>query len=184
MVMVRKLNVLFLAIFFISGISRGYAQADNALREIRNELFYTEFNFDKCMDYYNRIVNLNIKSPIVQAYQAAAQSLMAKHSWNPVSKYTYLKEAQELLNKAVKEDTENPEIRFLRLYIQRSIPSYMGMSKDIAEDKAAILANLDKLNIQELGEDIAAYIAKYMASDEITTDPEAKLIKQKLQVAN
>lgn len=180
----KRFKLIILTIFFISGISNVYSQSDNTLRQIRNELFYTEFNFDKCVEYYNSIVKLNIETPLVQAYQAAAQSLMAKHSWNPVSKFTYLKDAQALLNQAVMKDQDNPEIRFLRLYIQRSIPSYMGMSKDITEDKKVILANLDKLDIHELGTDIAAYIARYMASTEITTEPEASLIKQKLQVVN
>lgn len=180
----RKIHLIVTLLFFVSGVIRLHAQGADAVREVRNELFYTDFNFDKCLEYYNRIVKLNVKTPLIQAYQAAAQSLMAKHSWNPVSKFTYLKDAQELLNKAVMEDKDNPEIRFLRLYIQRSIPSYMGMSKDIAEDKQAILDNLDKLDIQELGQDIADYIARYMASPDITSGAEASLIRERLQTSN
>ncbi|MBL6446577.1 hypothetical protein JMN32_09665 [Fulvivirga sp. 29W222] len=178
----KNLAVIIL-IFFVSGISlTARSQSLDVIKNIRNELFYTDFNFNKCEKYYNYIVSLNDKSPLIQAYQAAAESLMAKHSWNPLNKFSYLKNAQELLNDAVKADEENPEIRFLRLYIQRSIPSYMGMSGDIAEDKAAILTHLDKLNVEELGRDIATYIATYMAATDLTTAPEASLIKEKLEV--
>ena len=174
---------IIIFIFFVGGASiQGHAQSLDEIKNIRNELFYTDFNFDKCQKYYDYIVSLKDKSPLVQAYQAAAESLMAKHSWNPLNKFSYLKNAQTLLNDAVKADEDNPEIRFLRLYIQRSIPSYMGMSNDITEDKAAILTHLDKLNVEELGRDIASYIATYMTAPDLTTALEASLIKKKLEV--
>lgn len=181
----RRLQALFFILFLINGcFNTIHAQSIDDIKAIRNELFYTDFDFDKCLEYYNRITKLDSKSPLIQAYQAAAESLLAKHSWNPVNKYSYLKNAQELLNDAVSADSDNPEIRFLRLYIQRSIPSYMGMSKDIPEDKNVILANLDKLNIHELGKDIISYIVGYMTAPDVTTEPEASLIKKKLVINN
>lgn len=84
------------------------------------------------------------------------------------------------MEKAVKEDENNLEIRFLRLYIQRSTPAYMGMSDEIEEDKKVIMSNLNQLNASTLGKDIVEYIIKYMSSPEVCTPDEAILIKSKL----
>ena len=178
----KRVPFIVLALMFIYMAQDGLAQSLDKIKAIRNELFYTDFDFDKCVKYYNFIVDQHDDSPLVQAYLAAAKSLMAKHTWNPINKISYLKDGLALLNKAVAADKENPEIRFLRLYIQRSIPSYMGLSGDIEEDKKIIIKHLDRLDVQELGEDLTAYIATYMAAPDLTTDLEASLIKEKLEV--
>lgn len=178
----KKIIYIF-SVFLIFGCASSItAQSMEDISSIRNELFYSDFDFSKCLDYYNRIVQVANKSPLIQAYQAAAEALLAKHSWNPVNKYTYLKNAQALLDRAVNADKKNPEIRFLRLYIQRSIPSYMGMSRDIMDDKKAIMENLDQLNSSQLGQKITEYIVKYMSAPDLTTEPEANQIKKSLGV--
>ncbi|UII28812.1 hypothetical protein LVD15_10415 [Fulvivirga maritima] len=177
----KKHLSLILALVLLCTSHHLYAQPkDGDIKSIREDLFYSDFDLDKCWEFHDTIEDMDSKSPVIKAYLAASEALIAKYSWNPVSKYSYLRESESLLSEAVSEDDDNLEIRFLRLYIQRSIPSYMGMSKNIKEDKKVIMANLDQLNVKELGQDIVDYIVTYMSSPEVSTADEATLIKDKL----
>lgn len=160
-----------------------FAQKKSALQAIREDLFYSEFDLDKCFDFYKSITDLGDQSPIVMAYKASAEALIAKHSWNPVSKFNYLNEAQKILNQAVADDALNIEIRFLRLYIESSIPSYLGMSKNKAEDKKIIIDHIDKLHALNLGADINDYIINYITSPKVSSQDEIAMIKSKIDQA-
>ncbi|MBL3656882.1 hypothetical protein [Fulvivirga sediminis] len=178
--MKKHLSLVLSVVLLVTSHHLHAQPKDGDIKSIREDLFYSEFDLDKCWEFHDSIEEMNSELPLIKAYLAVSEALIAKHSWNPVSKYSYLRESESLLSEAVSEDDDNLEIRFLRLYIQRSIPSYMGMSKNIKEDKKVIMANLDQLNVKELGQDIVDYIVTYMSSSEVSTADEATLIKEKL----
>lgn len=81
---------------------------------------------------------------VILAYKAATRILMSHHSWMPMEKLAYLKEAMYLFRQAVRHAPDNIEVRFLRFSIEHSLPAYLDESKDLEEDKAAILASADR----------------------------------------
>ncbi|UII22912.1 hypothetical protein [Fulvivirga ligni] len=178
----KKYFIILLIFAQISLTNNSFGNTPKEIQTIREDLFYSDFDIDKCWEFYNYVTSVKDGSAVIKAYEAVADALIAKYSWNPMSKYNYLKKSAHLMDKAVSEDKNNLEIRFLRLYIQRSIPDYMGMSEDIEEDKQVIMSNLNQLNASVLGEDIVKYIIKYMSSPEVCTPDEAILIKSKLTV--
>uniref|UniRef100_UPI0040499268 hypothetical protein n=1 Tax=Fulvivirga sp. TaxID=1931237 RepID=UPI0040499268 len=129
---------------------------------------------------YTKVEAYKQITPVITAYEAAAKALIAKHSWNPVTKVSSLKEAMALLNKAVDLDKMNLEIRFLRLYIENSLPSYIGMKDNIAEDKKLIVENIQLLDSSDLNADIIQYILKYMSTEVACTSDEMQVIKARL----
>lgn len=164
----------------MAGLGKINAQDKSALSLIREELFYSDFDLEKCFEYYSKVESHKQISPVITAYEAAAKALIAKHSWNPITKVSSLKEAMALLNKAVDLDKMNLEIRFLRLYIENSLPSYLGMKDNIAEDKKLIIGNIQLLDSLGLNSDIIQYILKYMSTEVACTSDEMQVLKARL----
>ncbi len=169
-----KLVAIFLVFF---SVTASVGQTSSSVVTIREELFYTDFDMDKCLSFYNKLTDLNRASPTIMAYEAAAKALIARYSWNPITKISSIKEALNLLESALKLDKVNPEIRFLRLYIENSLPRYLGMKKHIEGDKKTILSNLSSLEASDLNTDIVDYIKVYMTSSVSCTAEEISLIK-------
>ncbi len=138
------------------------SQDSAILNEIRKDLFYSQFDLDKCTDFYNRIIETGEKSPTFTAYQAAAKALMAKYSWNPVTKISSLRDVQNLLKTAIDKEKENLEIRFLRHYIESNIPSYLGFSKNLLEDGLLLKQNIAIVKKLNLDKTIGDYITTYV----------------------
>lgn len=176
----RKYLLTILVVFYLSGFARLNAQSDSFLASVRMELFYDKFDLKKTMTFYDKLAGSDIKLPIITAYEASAKALLANYSWNPISKISYLKEAQVLLAEAVQMDAQNIEIRFLRFYIENSIPAFLGLSKNLEEDKMVILDNIDAFDDINLDDGIIEFIIGYMTSPEILNQEEIKVVKAKI----
>jgi hypothetical protein len=68
------------------------------------------------------------------AYLAMARFMLSKHLINPYYKFAYFQQAKDLLERAILADPSNVEIRYLRLTVQISAPSFLGYSDDIERD--------------------------------------------------
>ncbi|MCI4670870.1 MAG: hypothetical protein MRZ79_22230 [Bacteroidia bacterium] len=90
---------------------------------------------------------------VVLAYKASALALKAKHDWNPYNKLNWLNESMNIFREAVKLDSQNIEIRFLRFAIQHYSPEFLNHSQHIDEDKMVILTNFGKYETYELQKD-------------------------------
>lgn len=157
-----------------------HAQMSN-MTDIRNKIFYNDFNLDKSIQLISEINSLNLTDPIVKAYTGASEMLAAKYSWNPISKFSFLKNGLSKVNEAVISDDENVEIRFLRFYIENSLPKYLGLNKHLIGDKKIILEHLDSLSELGLTKDIALYINKFMIDHGKCTDEEITQINSSIE---
>jgi hypothetical protein len=129
---------------------------------VRNKIFYSEFDLEKSKELLSEINALQLTSPIIKAYIGATETLAAKYSWNPINKISFLNNGLKKVNEAVGIDLENIEIRFLRFYIENSLPQYLGLSDHLSEDKQIIISHLEHLPSLGLTKDIALFINKYM----------------------
>ena len=157
-------------LIFFSGIAASvlclysmniYAQMSN-VRDIRNKVFYTDFNLEKSVELIEEIEALNLAEPVIKAYAGSADILVAKHSWNPITKISFLKRGLKKVNEAVISDSKNIEIRFLRFYIENSLPRYLGLSDNLSMDKKVILSHLEDFPDLGLTRDIVSFISNYM----------------------
>lgn len=158
-----RLTLVFVLLLF-STTGFVFSQSKSILEELRNELFYSTFNLDRGTQFYQKIIKSGETNATLNAYQAAAKALIAKYSWNPVTKVSYLKSVEELLTNAVNEEKDNLEIRFLRFYIQNSIPSYLGYSKNLKEDGDILKNNIASVEHMGLDKGISDYIVSYVSS--------------------
>jgi len=86
------------------------------------------------------IENLNSEkeNSVKLAYLGAFQTIWAKHTISPISKFNTFKKGKKNIEEAVKLDPDNLEIRIIRLSVQSNCPSFLGYRNSIEEDKRMI----------------------------------------------
>lgn len=80
------------------------------------------------------------------AYKGASIALKAKFASDRKIKKDFFIKGVEILEKAVKAEPNNAEIRLIRLSIQENTPKILNYKSNIEEDKKVILSTFDKQN--------------------------------------
>ena len=81
------------------------------------------------------------QNAVVLAYKAAAEAIRARDA-SMLSKLTYVQQASKQFEQAVQLDPNNPEVRFLRLSVESNLPSFLGLSQHVDEDRQFLLKTL------------------------------------------
>ncbi len=130
------------------------------------KMFYAaaenEKNSSAFMDYMSK---LNEDDPMVKGYTGMAHMLLAKNSINPFTKSTHFMKGRRLLDLAVNSDSNNVELRFLRLTVQIEAPFFLEYSGQVDEDKKVIRTALPQLGDRDLAE----RIKKFFESRKLST---------------
>lgn len=92
----------------------------------------------------------NPGSPLYLGYTGAAKMLMAKHAFNPLTKYNWFSEGRSLLEQAIQSDRSNPELRYIRLSIQINTPAFLGYKNEMAADRAFLQLALPVIKDEQL----------------------------------
>jgi hypothetical protein len=79
------------------------------------------------------------------AYLGAFQAIWANHTYNPFSKLSSFNKGKNNIEKAVKADPGNVEIRMLRLSVQRKCPGFLGYDSNIKDDTAFLNENINSI---------------------------------------
>lgn len=86
------------------------------------------------------------QNPLLLGYKGSAIMMMANHVVNPFTKLSFFKEGRNMLEKAVKTERKNVELRFLRYAAQTNAPSFLGYDEHIAGDKEFLLQAGDSID--------------------------------------
>ena len=112
------------------------------VRQNVGEMFKTE---EICTRLYQQFEITDITTDnLLVGYKGAVLLGMARHHPNPFKKMGFFSDGKELLENAIAIDSENLELRFLRLTIQTNIPSFLGYDSDKENDKAFVLNHIEK----------------------------------------
>lgn len=76
------------------------------------------------------------------AYLGAFQAIWAKHTVNPFEKLSTFRKGKNNIEKAIKQDTNELEIRLLRYSIQKESPGFLGYKSNMDEDKTILTKQL------------------------------------------
>lgn len=116
-------------------------------------------------------------NPMITAFIGLTEALMAKHAWNPYSKIKYVAMANNTMKEAVDASSQNMEIRFMRFSIQHYTPAFLGYSKNLEEDRKAIVNHFRN---KTLGNDPALIksIAKFIIDSKRCTPAEVSVLKR------
>jgi hypothetical protein len=116
----------------------------NDLQQLRKEFNLAIEDSKKAFYLYEQLTKLQpLNNSMQYAYLGATEALLAKHSFNPFSKLSYVNSAMNKLNKAVSLNINNIEIRYMRFSVEANMPSYLGYNKHIEEDKKILLQGMN-----------------------------------------
>jgi hypothetical protein len=99
----------------------------------------------------------NTSGPTEKGYQASFTMMKANWATWPNQKLAYFNEGKDLLEKTIKANSTNIELRFLRYSLQKEIPSFLNYDNKI-EDLAYIKKNVASLSDEHLKQKIQSYI--------------------------
>ncbi len=115
----------------------------NDINQLRKEFNLAIEDGKKANNLFDVLSQLKPANNTLQyAYLGATEALLAKHSFNPFSKLSYVNNALTKLNKAVELSDKNIEIRYMRFSVEANMPAYLGYSKHVEDDKKMLIQGL------------------------------------------
>ena len=123
-------------------------------------LFHKAQSSEKaCLELIDRLEPYNESNNVLfMGYRACAVMLMAKHVFNPFGKLSYFKKGKEMLERAIKPDLDNVELRFLRYTIQTNVPFFLNYNQYKEIDRLFLVNSLINLHDQKLKRIITSYL--------------------------
>lgn len=173
-------NLLLAFVIFAASFltAKGETNSTKTLRK----LFHAAVLDDQLIpEFTSYVAGIDHPSPLELAYQAAGEALKAQEEWNPVEKLLYLKRFQKKMRKAISQGTDEIEIRFLRFGIEYHIPSILGFSSNLREDKTMIIDSVAQIDRFEIDQYFTAYILTLLSDSGLCTNREIELVKSKIQ---
>ena len=128
-------------------------------KETRKKYFEAIGNERKIERLLKQLQDIENLSALLLAYRAACESMMAQFSWNPYTKLAQVNKSFDFFAKAIKEDSQNAEIRFLRFSVQHNVPDFLRKNREFEEDKDILVENFDKANFDT---EFAQFIIGYL----------------------
>lgn len=156
------LSSLFIALFLF---------LNQGLTEIREQYINASDSKNNAEKFYNLVVKNKEDNTVYSAYKGAATALKSKFVTKREEKKKMFVEGVTMVEKAVKNDPNNVEIRLIRLSIQENTPKILKYKSNIPEDKKIIISTFEKQT-----KDLKDYIKIYIKQSKIFTEEEQKKI--------
>jgi hypothetical protein len=103
-------------------------------------------DFEFAPGVYEKFEAVENPSAKLLAYKGALEAIMTRTTWNVFKKIGYLNKSQESFQEAYALEPNNVEVRFMRLSVEHSIPSYLGYSIHMVEDKNFVVKHVKDFN--------------------------------------
>lgn len=145
-------TLLTSTIFFLSSFNL------NILDEVRVNYSKLVSDKDLCEKMISELTKTKNNSATHLGYLGGLQTIRAKHVFSPISKLNTYKEGKKNIEKAIKKEPENVEIRFIRLSVQKNAPSFLGYKSNIKEDTEFIRKNRHQIRAAIFQENIATLL--------------------------
>ncbi|WP_242928545.1 hypothetical protein [Pontibacter vulgaris] len=147
------------------------------ITDLREHYLMASKSSENARRFNDHMYKYKESNPVILAYRAASEATMAKHAWNPYQKMKHINKAAELFDEAVKRDSHNPEIRFLRFTMEHYVPRYLNMSAHLEEDKKYIIDSLRAHPRSGFSTEWARILRDFMLQKDHSTEAEKKLIR-------
>lgn len=145
---------LFSAIILLLGLYQ-----PNELKEIRD--LYRKAPVDKtaakALDRKMLPVDSNA-APVLFCYKGANEMVQAKYALNPVVKLEKFNRGKAWITQALKRDSLDLEMHFIRFSIQGNLPAFLGYRDDISGDKKFLLLHIKDCRDSDLKKMVIDYL--------------------------
>lgn len=150
-----KTFVILFSLLFTSLLN---AQTD--IETLRKSYYKVDTDSIACYKLYKKVSTEKFSDNLSNGYKGAVICAMAGHSKKKEEKLKLFNEGKKLLEDAVKKDSSNVELRFLRLTIQSGSPKALGYNKKISTDKDFIIQHLDSVKNTTVKKHIIQYMVE------------------------
>ncbi|WP_439881941.1 hypothetical protein ACSX1A_02020 [Pontibacter sp. MBLB2868] len=174
--MIKPFLLLFLT--FTCNVVLADTNSRYKLTDLRKEYLEASKNEKAGGRFYDKMSAYHQKDPIILAYKAASEAVMAKYVWNPYTKLKHLKAAASFFEDAVKLDKYAPEVRFLRFTVEFYVPRYLNLSEHLEEDKKVVILGLKQHPESGMTTELARAIREFMLSKDHCTQREKKQLEE------
>ena len=160
-------------LIFVLSCSNLIFAALPSVKEVRNLYEKAALESNSCTKIITLLDTYNEKNnALLAGYKACATMMMANYVINPYSKLSNFKEGKMLLEKCIKADNDNIELRFLRFSVQSKAPSFLGYHTSINSDKTFLINSIPSLNDSDLKQRIISFLKN---SEHFTATEKLKL---------
>lgn len=128
---------------------------------------------EKAQRFHQEMVLIKNPDLVQTGYLGASKMLMAKFVFSPLSKFNYFTEGKIILEKAVTQDPNQVELRYLRYIIQLNCPEFLNYRGNIKQDKAFLLQQTPGLKDR----DLRVKIITILNTSGSLTDAERKILQ-------
>lgn len=99
------------------------------------------------------IQELSVQAPMEEtehalllAYRGGFQTIWANHVFSPMAKLRTFNQGKENIERAVSIDPDSPEIRYIRLSVQKNAPGFLGYRGAIEKDTEFLRNNQERIS--------------------------------------
>jgi hypothetical protein len=149
--------ILFTAVLLISFVKMSSATDILSVRKMFYNAAGSRSQTEAFMTQLDKAENKN--TPVIAGYRGMGYMLLAKHSYNPVTKLSAFSKGKKLLENAILAESRNVELRFLRLSVQLNAPGFLNYSDEIAQDKKLIIEEYKNISDEDLKRRIKDFMA-------------------------
>jgi hypothetical protein len=154
-----------------------FSSPDKEVITFRDMLHQSFYSSQVAEHYYSKTKHITNSSPaILKGYKAMAEFIMCKHTYNPFSKLIYFNRGKKELDAAIKIESENVELLFLRFATQCNAPSFLGYNTHIASDKIKLFNYVVSETSKE-DKDLRTKIATFLSKSKHCNAAEKKQMK-------
>ncbi len=123
----RIVCTIFLFFAFIE------ADAQTNLDEIRVNYIKALSDKNLCSKMIEELES-NKQQPIYLSYLGGFQAIWARHLSNPISKLKTFNRGRKNIESAIQKDVNNPELRYIRLSVQKNAPFFLEYNDMVKTD--------------------------------------------------
>ena len=131
------------------------------LEQVRT-LFLKAGDRSATLELYKAASEKSNESYLYMSYQGAAQMMMARYADHPYNKLLLFIRGKEMLEQAIQDHPSDPELRYLRLIIQKNAPRILGYNESIESDALLLASHVNLIGDVQL---------KKMIIDLLTNQP-------------
>lgn len=138
--MTTTLHILFSFFLFAVQLEKPSVKVSN--QQIREAYFAAANDTKLCEALHEIIKPIEEESEVKRAYIGILETIIASGKTNPFTKLKWFNMGKANIEKAIKKDSVNPELRFIRLSVQVKAPSFLFYNTKIKEDKQMVFSNI------------------------------------------
>jgi tetratricopeptide (TPR) repeat protein len=98
----------------------------------------------EAVEFLTRAHEINTKDYETMCYLGSATTMMARTTWNPVKKMSYVNKGTCFMDKAVRRDPDNVSVRLTRAFNSKSLPSFLKRGQIALEDFEYLAGLIEK----------------------------------------